>query len=370
MGNLNWNTPVGNTIYSHFQAGSTVAISVISGASGIGSFIAKPFSYWKNIDINRVALWTNTQSGSGIVTYLVGICTSLHPHGLYPSNASNIIGSGSSLNFSSVTVHTHQTNTTNFIPIALNSTYSLPLGSDIFIAAQTINRSGNPVVNFQGPDTNNYIGDTSNSVISSTTSVSTNENVSYLIPGYWSGSGSTEWYIDSTTIHTETNRNHANVPYYEFGCEFELNDFNTQSLNLEEFTWMGMEDYDGNTIYTCNVYDENTNIVGTALTEKAYGQTANLSVGYGYIFHFIPPIEIRPNYKYVVGIAGTGQTTTTGVHFTTNSNVGTLNDVFTQRQTYAFRTSRTSAFSSLGDTSANCRFLFGTSSTMRRGQGN
>lgn len=371
MTNFGLDFSIGNTIRSNFAIPGTVGPDSSTIAGGIGSFIASQFSYWKDLNINRLAIYhTNTSSGS--ISYNVGICTSLHPHGLFPSNTNNSVSIGNSLNFSAVTNYTVSSSSSNYVSIALDSTYSLAKYENIFLCAQVTARSGTIVGIFNAADFGNFLYNAGKSTINGTTSLTVGPSVPYIIPGYWSGSGDTEWYIDQSTIWSEDGR--ANNPLTEFGCEFEINDMGLQKIALEEFTWYGLEDYDGNTVYTCKLYDEDTNVIGTAITEKGYNQkflAASTNEGYYYTFYFIPPINISPNYKYIVGIAGTGYTTTTGQHFTTNNNASVINGIFIQNQVYVYRNSSNSAFQKIDNfTTGNCAFKFNSSKKMRREIGN
>lgn len=375
MASLNLITSLGAFVNDLGKTGADIAYDTSSSTfAGVGSWIAQQFVYHKTIEVNTIAFATPGPTSASNLDITVGICTSVGTNGLYPSTQNNTVGSATTLNFVSNANFTYTNALASNIlkVVSLSNSYIINNNDIVWFGAVVTSRTSGSI-QIGGFADDNYLGRYHNSILFYNQSgvQDSGEYRFYFVPGYYSGSGDTVWYMDMGNTAIDIARTHGTSPYYEYGCEFEINDFITQTLDLQSFTFLGMNDKDGNTSYTCKIYDTNLNVIGIAQTEKGYGQTGTANERHGYEFYFIPPIKINPDYKYIVGIAGTGFTTNTGFHNTLYNNSDILKSHYKQTNMYVFRTDPNSTFSNIGSTtSVNCKFNFTASSKMNRSIGN
>lgn len=377
MGDLNFSWGALPYTTSLTDAPADIAESSFTGGLG-GSWFAEKFIPNQDITVNRIAFILGAIGGVLNPSYFVGITTSLGPNGLYPYTSDGIAGSAGSLGFISSVITTRFTASESYFALALPSNLTLNRGVTYWLCNQTISRVSGGTFTFLAKSNVTRGSSTGSASVRQNAGTFTISDIEdAIIVGYDSGAGNTVWYPKGPYVGDDIYFNTFGPAYYEFGAKFELNDFTTQELFLDAVTYGNLRPVDSNTKYTCRLYDQQDSVVGIAITEQAFIPSGGAATDAGnFVWYFIPPVRVLPNYEYKIGIVATGNTAA-GQHrrfFRTGGNEyndGSLVSYFD----FVERSSSSSGFATSTSTDgekykANIYLNFKTSTKMRRGQGN
>lgn len=343
-----------------------------------GSWYVEKFVPNQDLIVNRAAFILGNVNGALNPSYFVGITTSLGPHGMFPYTSDGIAGSAGSLGFISASITSRFTASEFYFPVALPSNVNLLKGEPYWTALQVISRVSGGTFQFFTKD-EQTIGRRGQQMMlqNSTGAVTILDRSGLVVLGYDSGSGNTIWYSRSPYVGEDQYFPYHSQPYYEFGAKFEINDFKVQELFLDAVTFGNIYPVDSNTKFTCRLYDQQDSVVGIAITEQAFYPSGGAVTNRGnFIWYFVPPVRILPDYEYKIGIVATGNTAVgehrryirTGGNEFNNGSLTTYCD-FVERfsSNSSFGTSTTSD----GEIhKANIFLNLRSSNKMRRGQGN
>lgn len=352
MGNINLklNFAPGLLAYSNSQT-DVQSNNIVVGVAG--SWYAEKIVFNQDTTINKLGFTIGVLSG--ISTCLVGITTSLGPYGLYPYTIDNVAGSAASLGFSVIAgAFTTNSQSNSFREVSLLNDFTCLKDVPYWLGIVSL---GKPTAasNF------NFFGSTDETLLTRGhqgsvnmvgTGVISGATQNILVPGYNSGSGKTSYYPkghflwDDSFTGAGNFFTHKATSYYEFGGRFELNEIQSQQLELSYVQYGTIYPVDGDIEYTCKLYDHKHNIVGTAITERPNLASGTLTDRGTFTFYFVPKIKINPDFPYYLTFTATGGTACSSVHrVITKSGNDNMRSQSTHYIDYIERTASGVAFS-------------------------
>lgn len=286
-----------------------------------GDWVVTGFRVGEPTVINGLRYTIHKTVGSGVaMAGLVGISTSLGPNGLFPYEISNILqnvtpGTAKTVGFFyqvSANFDSSSVGESNFRYATGSQTTLFPgiqYYAGIYISsvgtAGTIYFRASPT----GDNYNTFHAETlidtwQRSTGSSTTNFNGKLNI---VPYYSVGSGYSYYpIVQPNFVELSDNAFWPKEP----GFFFELNDFGVQDAELVAITLEKWRLYKNNASLWPILYDGYNTLQVIAIGITDYLRNVTFNVPYGspeafesnYKLYFAPPVKIRPDYKYFVGI--------------------------------------------------------------------
>ena len=339
---------------------SDIQVSSQTAGTG-GSWYAEKFVFGEDTTINRLGYVLGLSSSNP--SFIVGITTSYGPHGLFPATRDGVAGSAGSLAFSTSVFVSGTAQSNNLRALSLPSDFICLKDVSYWLAWQIISAASG-TRSFWWTSSNHFMNRRSEAIVSNFVGVAgfgsidtTRIGKNIVVPGYYSGSGVTQWYPkghylgdDSILSGTPTlNYFYHKLPgvtTYEFGGRFELNELGVQEIELQYIQWANVHPVDSNIDYTCRLYDYRHNIVGTAITERAIFASAAAADRGTMTFYFVPKIKLRTDFPYYLGLSASGGTACSAFHRVVSQSGGdTMRSQSVHYLDYVQRTSFSSDFS-------------------------
>lgn len=296
----------------------------LAGMSTSGNWIVTGFRVGEPTVINGLRYTIHSSSVAGAaLTGLVGITTSLGPNGLFPYEKNNnnlrvLAGSAKTVSFFyaiSQEFNDAGAGESNFkyatgstITLEANTQYYAGIYiSSVGIAGSIYFRCASTGLLYNSFASNNFNMTYQRSTGSANTCI---PDISLnIIPYYYNGSTYDYYPFNSPNYARVVDYTFLN--YNEVGFFFELNEFGLQDIELEAIKihhWRLNRPLGSLYPILYDGYNTN-NVIATGITEYIINVTPQSNWGTpelnnsDYKLHFIPPVKIRPDYKYYVGIA-------------------------------------------------------------------
>lgn len=376
MANLNFRVGLFPYVNSRSSAAGDIASDPLTAGLAMTWYVQK-FVPNQNLTVNRLSFINSAATGVVNPSYFVGITTSLGVHGMYPYTSNNIAGSAGSLGFITSAITTRFSASTLPFEVAVNEV-TLNKEESYWLALQLIARTAGGTFQFSGIEGESHLNRRHQTTLTNSTgTITALTEYDLVVPGYYSGTGTTKWYLASgTQVYNDAYVTYGGAAYYEFGAKFELNNFLVQELELDSVIFGNIYPIDSNTQFTCRLYDHNRSVIGTAITERAFTPSGGTVTERGnFNFYFVPPVKIRPDFTYTVGIIGTGNTAAGQFRVYANTGGDDRNDtMYVNKFIYVERLDSASPFDEISSGSekyrANIFLNLMTSTPMRRNNGN